>query len=56
MNVKTASGFTPLHFAVAANCLPVVRALLTYDARIDEVRTGEAGRPSLAKSEALSGA
>lgn len=43
VDVKTASGFTPLHFAVAANCLPAVRALLSYDAHIDEFNMFDAG-------------
>jgi hypothetical protein len=41
--VKSASGFTPLHFAVAANCLPAVRSLLAYDARIDDFNMFDAG-------------
>ncbi|GAX84594.1 hypothetical protein CEUSTIGMA_g12015.t1 [Chlamydomonas eustigma] len=43
VNVKSASGFTPLHFAVAANCLPAVRSLLAYDAKIDDFNMFDAG-------------
>lgn len=34
VNVRTASGYTPLHFAVAVDNVPCVRMLVTYGAGI----------------------
>ena len=47
VDVRTASGFTPLHFAVASNSVACVVALLAWDPCLDAVNVFEAGEFSV---------
>jgi len=43
VDVASASGFTPLHFAVGFNCMPVIRTLLSFEASIEAFNMFDAG-------------
>ena len=43
VDVASASGFTPLHFAVGSNCVPVIRTLLSFEASIEAFNMFDAG-------------
>lgn len=43
VDVASASGFTPLHFAVGSNCVPVIRTLLAFEASIEAFNIFDAG-------------
>ena len=43
VDIASSSGFTPLHFAVGSNNVPVIRALLAFDASIEAFNMFDAG-------------